>query len=54
MPYPSVQDAGYNKLVFDFSDINFLNIVKDEELVGVDIKDPWIEAFVEINLKSNK
>ena len=51
-PYPSVQDAGYMKRIFDFNDISFTNNLREGERVTVDIKDPWIEAYTEMELLS--
>jgi len=53
LPYPSAQDAGIIlKTYFDFSDNNFLYKINDNEIVMVDIKDPWVEAYAEILLSS--
>ena len=54
LPYPSVQDSGYDKKLFDFSDDTVLDKLSHDELVEVNIKDTWIEAFVEMSLKDRK
>jgi hypothetical protein len=49
-PYPSAQDSGLMKNVFNFNDLRFLNAIKPTDEVGLYIEDPWIEHYVQMVL----
>jgi hypothetical protein len=49
-PYPSAQDAGLMKKVFNFNDLSFLTKIKPTDEVGLDIEDPWVEHYIQLVL----
>jgi hypothetical protein len=47
-PYPSIQDEGQIKQVFDFSDHSFMDIINNKDTVLIDIPNKWLEHYLEL------